>query len=90
MDRLKKVASHTSRMYEVGKSDDPIVPGKRANKGKTPAGLVEGRGSAEGNRRREATSRTQSRLDVSFLASHVRDVASVTSPPPTRGRCRLR
>ena len=55
VDRLEKAASRTSRMYGAGKSDDLVVPGKRANKGSRPAESVEGRGSAKGNGRRGAT-----------------------------------
>ena len=90
VDRLGKAASRTPRMHEVGKSDDLIVPGKRANKGRRPAESVEGRGSAQGNERRGATPRTQSRIGVSFLASRVREVASAASPPLTRGGSRMR
>ena len=81
VDRLEKATSRTSRMHEVGKSDDLVVPGKRANKGRRPAESVEGRGSAKGNGRRGATPRTQSRIGVSLLASRVREVASAASPP---------
>src|SRR5215470_5488587 len=49
VDRLEKAASRTSRTHGVGKSDDLVVPGKRANKGRRPAEPVEGRGSAKGN-----------------------------------------
>jgi RNA-directed DNA polymerase len=90
VDRLGKAASRTPRMHAVGKSDDLIVPGKRANNGRTPAESVEGRGSAKGNARRGATPRTQSRIGVSFLASRVREVASAASPPSTRGGSRMR
>ena len=90
VDRLGKAASRTPRMHAVGKSDDLIVPGKRANKGRRPAEPVEGRGSAKGNARRGATPRTQSRTGVSFLASRVRDAASAASPPSTRGGSRMR
>ena len=90
VDRLGKVASRTPRMYAVGKSDDLIVPGKRANQGRRPAESVEERGSAKGNARRGATPRTQSRIGVSFLASHVREAASAASPPSTRGGSRMR
>ena len=58
VDRLEKATSRTSRMHEVGKSDDLVVPGKRANKGRRPAESVEGRGSAKGNARRGPTSGT--------------------------------
>ena len=90
VDRLGKAASRTPRMHEVGKSDDLIVPGKRANKGTRPAESVEGRGSAKGNGRRGATSWTQCRIGVSFLASRGREVASGTSQPSTRSRSRMR
>ena len=90
VDRLGKAASRTPRMHEVGKSDDLIVPGKRANKGRRPAESVEGRGSAKGNERRGATPRTQGRIGVSFLASRVREAASAASPPSTRGGSRMR
>ena len=90
VDRLGKAASRTPRMYAVGKSDDRIVPGKRANKGRRPAESVEGRGSAKGNARRGATPWTQSRIGVSFLASRVREAASAASPPSTRGGSRMR
>src|SRR5262249_5288577 len=85
VDRLGQAAERTPRTQEVGNSDDLIVPGKRANKGRRPAESVEGRGSAKGNERREATLRTQSRIGVSFRASRVREAASAASPPSTRG-----
>ena len=90
VDRLEKAASRTSRAHGVGKSDDLIVPRKRANKGRRPAEPVEGRGSAKGNGRHGATSRTQSRIGVSFLASRVREATSAASPPSTRGGSRMR
>jgi hypothetical protein len=90
VDRLGKAASRTPRRYAVGKSDDLIVPGKRVNNGRRPAESVEGRGSAQGNERRAATPRTQSRIGVSFLASRVREAASAASPPSTRGGSRMR
>src|SRR5262245_43791934 len=60
VDCLGKAASRTHRMYAVGKSDDLLVPGKRANNGRGPAASVEGRRSAKGNARRQATPRTPS------------------------------
>ena len=90
VDRLEKAAGRTSRAHGVGKSDDLVVPGKRANKGRRPAEPVEGRGSAKGNGRRGATSRTERRIGVSFLASRVREAASAASPPSTRGGSRMR
>src|SRR5262249_8317022 len=90
VDRLGKAASRTLRLYAVGKSDDLIVPGKRANNGRRPAESVEGRGTAKGNARRGATPRTQGRNGVSFLALRVREAASAASPPSTRGGSRMR
>ena len=47
-------------MNEHGKSDRPIVPGKRPNKGaRAPAEAVEGRGLAKGNPLPGNTSQTQ-------------------------------
>ena len=89
-DRSGKGTAHTPDMHDAGKSDAFIVPRKRANKGRRPAESVEGRRAAKGNGRRGATSRTQSRFGVSFLASRVRDVAPATSPPSTRGGSRMR
>lgn len=88
--RPEKATSRTSGMHGVGKSDDLIVPEKRANKGRRPAESVEGRGSAKGNARRGATPRTQSRIGVSFPASRVREASSAASPPSTRGGSRMR
>src|SRR5215469_5115427 len=62
VDRLEKAASRTSRMHGAGKSDDLVVPEKRANKGRRPAESVEGRGSAKGNTQFGAVCRTQSRI----------------------------
>jgi RNA-directed DNA polymerase len=90
VDRLEKAASRTSRMHGAGKSDDLIVPGKRANKGRRPAESVEGRGSAKGNGRRRATPQTQSWIGVSFLSSRLREAVWAASPPSTRGRSRMR
>ena len=90
VDRLGKAASRTPRMYAVGKSDDLIVPGERANKGRRPAESVEGRGSAKGNARLRATRRTQRRVSVLFAGGCVREAAAVASPPLTRGGSRMR
>src|SRR5579872_5409536 len=72
--RLGKVADRTPNMYVNGESDDPIVPGKQANKvGPKPAAeSVEGRGSTEGNVARQAADRTQSRNPASSGFSSVR------------------
>ena len=90
VDRLGKAASRTPRMYAVGKSDDLIVPGKRANKGRRPAEPVEGRGSAKGNTSFGAACRTQSRIQASSSVLRVREAASAASPPSTRGGSRMR
>src|SRR5215471_12127848 len=76
VDRLEKVASRTSRTHGAGKSDDLIVPGKRANKGRRPAEPVEGRGSAKGNTSCRAVCRTQSRVQASSSVLRVREAAS--------------
>jgi len=72
--RLGKVADRTPNMYVNGESDDPIVPGKQANKvGPKPAAeSVEGRGSAKGNVAQQAADRTQSRNPASSGFSSVR------------------
>jgi RNA-directed DNA polymerase len=90
VDRLEKAASRTSGMHGVGKSDDLIVPGKQANKGKRPAEPVEGRGSAKGNTPLGAVCRTQSRIQALSCVRRVRDAASAASPPSTRGGSRMR
>src|SRR5215467_4551072 len=90
VDRLGKAASRTPRMYGAGKSDDLVVPGKRANKGRRPAESVEGRRSAKGNTSLGAACRTQSRVHASFAAWRVREAAPAASPPSTRGRSRMR
>ena len=75
-DRSGKGTPRTPDTHDAGKSDALIVPRKRANNGRQPAESVEGRGAAKGNGRRGATSRTQSRISVSFLASRVREAVS--------------
>jgi hypothetical protein len=90
VDRLEKAASRTSRVHGAGKSDDLIVPGKRANKGRRPAEPVEGRGSAKGNTPCGAACRTQSRIQASSAVLRVREAVSAASPPSTRGGSRMR
>jgi RNA-directed DNA polymerase len=90
MDRLEKAPSRTSRMHGVGKSDDLIVPGKRANKGRRPAEPVEGRGSAKGNTPLGAVCRTQSRIQAWSSQRRVREAVAAASPPLTRGGSRMR
>ena len=90
VDRLEKAASRTSRTHGVGKSDVLVVPEKRTNNGRRPAGSVEGRGSAKGNTWFGAVCRTQSRIQALSLVLRVREVASAASPPSTRGGSRMR
>ena len=75
--RLGKVTDRTPNMHVNGESDDPIVPGKQANKvGPTPAAeSVEGRGSAKGNVAQQAADRTPSRNPASSGFSNVRTAA---------------
>src|SRR5262249_10207661 len=88
--RLEKAASRTSRVHGAGKSDDLVVPGKRANKGRRPAEAVGGRGSAKGTTRFGAVCRTQSRIQALSFGLRVRAGASAASPPSTRGGSRMR
>ena len=63
-------------MHDPGKSDPPIVPGKRPNKpGRPGAEAVEGRGGAKGTAGRQSTGRTQSRETVSQALACVREAA---------------
>ena len=63
-------------MNDRGKSDPPIVPGKRPNKpGQPGAEAVEGRGGAKGTADQQSTGRTQSRETVSQALACVREVA---------------
>ena len=63
-------------MHDPGKSDPPIVPGKRPNKpGQPGAEAVEGRGGAKGTAGRQSTGRTQSRETVSQALACVREAA---------------
>ena len=75
--RLGKVLDQTPNMHVSGESDGLIVPEKQANKvGPTPvAESVEGRGSTKGNVARQATDRTQSRVNASSGLSGVRSAA---------------
>ena len=61
-----------------GKSDGPIVPKKRTNKGggaPPPAESVEGRGPAKGNSVEQNRFRTQSRIDLQSALDRVRQVS---------------
>jgi len=75
--RPEKATSRTSGMHDDGKSDGRIVPGKPPNKDGPPtsAEAVEGRRPTEGNALPSATSRTQSRADVSSGLQRVREAA---------------
>ena len=71
----EKGASQTLGMNAEGKSDECIVPMKPPNKGRTPAEVVEGRRSTEGNAGQPAAARTQSRTVASLGLTSVREVA---------------
>ena len=61
-------------MNGSGKSDPPIVPGKRPNKpGQLGAEAVEGRGGAEGTAGQQSMGRTQGRETVSQALTCVRE-----------------
>ena len=63
-------------MNGVKKSDEAIVPTKRANKGaRASAESVEGRASTKGNPRSESTRRTQGRESVTQAAERIRQAA---------------
>jgi len=65
-----------TRMHGAGKSDEPVVPKKHANKAeRTAAECVEGRGSAKGNCGEQNTPRTQSRNRVPNALDRVREAA---------------
>jgi group II intron reverse transcriptase/maturase len=65
-------------MNGCGKSDGPVVPRKRSNKGDgapPPAEAVEGRGPAKGNSVEQNRFRTQSRTDLQSALYRVRQAA---------------
>ncbi len=80
--RSGKAVSRTPDTDVAWKSDDPIVPAKRANKGDTrpgrasPAESVEERGSPKGNADQKASPRTQSHNGGSHRLGRVRQVRS--------------
>ena len=58
------------------KSDNPILPEKLANKGRSwPAESVEGRGLAKGNPPKQNTPRTQGQIDVNNALERIHEVA---------------
>jgi RNA-directed DNA polymerase len=73
----EKATIRTSGMHGAGKSDGRKVPQKPSNNDgpPTPAEGVEGRRPTEGNKLPQATSRTQSRIDVSSRLQRVREAA---------------
>ena len=83
MGRPEKANGRTSGVHAWGKSDDCVVPEKPPNKGEpvSPAEAVEGRRSTKGSTMAEATSRTQSRIDVP-LSRHRARCPGMTVPPP--------
>ena len=80
-----------SDMHVSGKSDDLVVPTKRANKAGTPvAESVEGRRSTKGKSVQAATYRTQCRTWVSFCLDDVRQVGRFATDRHTQGKSRMR
>ncbi len=73
--------SRTLNMYAGEESDWAIVPRKRPNKGSVlPAEVVEERARPEGNNRRAAAVRTQSRVAASIWLAAVRQASSASKP----------
>ena len=63
-------------MYDQGKSDPPIVPGKSPNKAGRPAAeAMEGMGGAKGNAGQQSTRQTQSWVGVSQALDRIRQAA---------------
>ncbi|HEX5719538.1 MAG TPA: group II intron reverse transcriptase/maturase [Thermoanaerobaculia bacterium] len=63
-------------MYDQGKSDPTIVPGKSPNKAGRPAAeAMEGRGGAKGNAGQQRTRQTQSWVGVSQALDRIRQAA---------------
>ena len=88
---MQKALCRTSSMHDHGESDEGVVPAKLRNNSGLPADAeaVEGRPSTKGNAEQAATSRTQSRPDVSTALCRVR-VAAFAFSPNTQGRSRMR
>jgi len=73
--------SRTLNMYAGEESDWAIVPKKRSNKGRCRlAEIVEERAWPEGNNRRAAAVRTQSRIAASIWLAVVRQALSASKP----------
>ena len=70
-----KANGHKPVVHAGEKSDTPVVPEKRPNKGSGPAEDVEERGVAKGNANEPPASRTQSRSDASMGLEGVRQKA---------------
>jgi group II intron reverse transcriptase/maturase len=62
-------------MNVPGKSDGPVVPGKRPNEAHRAKEVAEGRGPAKGNSRQQNTLRTQSRASAPSALERVRKAA---------------
>lgn len=77
VDRLVKAMRREPSMHVRGESDDGVVPRKPPNNSGMPTDAegVEGRPSTKGNATQAATSRTQSRNDVSTALCRVREAA---------------
>jgi hypothetical protein len=86
---------HEPTMNVSGKSDGPVVPGKRPNEAHRAEEVAEGRGPAKGNSRQQNTLRTQSRASVPSALERVREAArrgkpSVRFDAKTQGKSRMR
>lgn len=92
VDRLDKALRRTSSVHVRGESDDGVIPQKPPNNSGLPtdAEVVEGRPSTKGNAEQAATSRTQSRPDVSTALCRVRvERHAVTGVPSSLPCCTM-
>lgn len=74
-DRSGKGTPLKPDMDDIGKSDGGVVPTKWPNNDRRSAEVMEGRPSTEGNSTQQATSPTQSGINVTSGLQRVREVA---------------
>ena len=90
-ERSENVTDGNSDMHAVGKSDDSIVPAKRANKTGTPAAeSVEERGSPKGNVARHDLAADTAPLNARHRGVRLRLVEMLYLDRDTQGRSRMR
>ncbi len=90
-ERSENVTDGNSDMHAVGKSDDSIVPAKRANKtGTTAAESVEERGSPKGNVARHDLAADTAPLISRHRGVRLRLVETSHLDRYTQGRSRMR